>query len=84
MNATIFAAVFMVAVSLFRTGALAQLSSSCTNALVSMSPYLNYIQGNSSMPSSSCCSELANGSLTTVAHRWVSMLTGRRESPNSL
>ncbi|KAL4339702.1 hypothetical protein GQ457_08G021230 [Hibiscus cannabinus] len=43
-----------------RTGALAQSSLSCTNALVSMSPCLNYIQGNSSTPSSSCCSQLAN------------------------
>ncbi|KAK8521809.1 hypothetical protein V6N12_066392 [Hibiscus sabdariffa] len=36
MNATMFAAVFMVAVSLLRTGALAQSSSSCTNAHVPM------------------------------------------------
>lgn len=40
-------------------GAAAQ-SSSCTNALISMSPCLNYITGNSSSPSSSCCSQLAN------------------------
>ncbi|KAL3749105.1 hypothetical protein ACJRO7_010232 [Eucalyptus globulus] len=40
-------------------GAAAQ-SSSCTNALISMSPCLNYITGNSSAPSSSCCSQLAN------------------------
>ncbi|GMI71242.1 glycosylphosphatidylinositol-anchored lipid protein transfer 5 [Hibiscus trionum] len=59
MNATIFAAVIIVASSLW-TGALAQSSSSCTNVLISMSPCLNYIQGNSSTPSSSCCSQLAN------------------------
>ncbi|XAR57259.1 hypothetical protein NMG60_11025329 [Bertholletia excelsa] len=40
-------------------GAMAQ-SSGCTNALISMSPCLNYITGNSSTPSSSCCSQLAN------------------------
>lgn len=42
-------------------GALAQSSSnSCTSALVSLSPCLNYIAGNESAPSSSCCSQLAN------------------------
>ncbi|XP_068651105.1 non-specific lipid transfer protein GPI-anchored 5-like [Aristolochia californica] len=34
--------------------------SSCTTALVSLSPCLNYITGNSSSPSSSCCSQLAS------------------------
>ncbi|KAE8679625.1 zinc finger HIT domain-containing protein 2-like [Hibiscus syriacus] len=60
MNGTIFAAVFIVAVSLWTGGALAQSSSSCTNVLISMSPCLSYIQGNSSTPSSSCCSQLAS------------------------
>ncbi|XP_010259095.1 PREDICTED: non-specific lipid-transfer protein-like protein At2g13820 [Nelumbo nucifera] len=35
-------------------------SSSCTNVIISMSSCLNYITGNSSTPSSSCCSELAS------------------------
>ncbi|XP_010256109.1 PREDICTED: non-specific lipid-transfer protein-like protein At2g13820 [Nelumbo nucifera] len=35
-------------------------SSSCTNTIISMSPCLNYITGNSSTPSSSCCSQLAS------------------------
>ncbi|XP_010923642.1 non-specific lipid transfer protein GPI-anchored 15 [Elaeis guineensis] len=39
-------------------GASAQ-SSSCTTALVNLSPCLNYITGNESNPSSSCCSQLA-------------------------
>ncbi|KAJ1384378.1 Plant lipid transfer protein/Par allergen [Sesbania bispinosa] len=39
-------------------GAAAQ--SSCTNVLVSLSPCLNYITGNSSTPSSGCCSQLAS------------------------
>ncbi|KAH8509273.1 hypothetical protein Peur_051090 [Populus x canadensis] len=39
-------------------GAMAQ--SSCTNVIISMSPCLNYITGNSSTPSSSCCTQLAN------------------------
>ncbi|PON80023.1 Lipid transfer protein/Par allergen [Parasponia andersonii] len=32
----------------------------CTNVLVGMSPCLNYITGNSSTPSSACCSQLAS------------------------
>ncbi|XP_022759732.1 non-specific lipid-transfer protein-like protein At2g13820 [Durio zibethinus] len=59
MKGTILAAVFIVAASLW-LGAGAQSSSSCTNVLISMSPCLDYIQGNSSKPSSSCCSQLAN------------------------
>ncbi|KAL6271595.1 hypothetical protein ACE6H2_028506 [Prunus campanulata] len=34
--------------------------SSCTNVIISMSPCLDYVSGNSSTPSSSCCSQLAN------------------------
>ncbi|KAB5557459.1 hypothetical protein DKX38_008368 [Salix brachista] len=51
----------MLAISLAATlcaGAMAQ--SSCTNVIISMSPCLNYITGNSSSPSSSCCTQLAN------------------------
>ncbi|XP_043693805.1 non-specific lipid transfer protein GPI-anchored 5-like isoform X3 [Telopea speciosissima] len=47
-----------VLMAMLWVGASAQ--SSCTNALVSMSPCLNYITGNSSTPSSSCCSQLAS------------------------
>ncbi|KAG6785893.1 hypothetical protein POTOM_007484 [Populus tomentosa] len=39
-------------------GAMAQ--SSCTNTLTSLAPCLNYITGNSTSPSSSCCSQLGN------------------------
>ena len=51
----------MLAISLIATlwaGATAQ--SSCTSVIISMSPCLNYITGNSSTPSSSCCAQLAN------------------------
>jgi hypothetical protein len=51
----------MFAIALIGTlwaGAKAQ--SSCTNVIISMSPCLNYITGNSSTPSSSCCTQLAN------------------------
>ena len=41
-------------------GSMAQPSSSCTNVIISMSPCLNYITGNSSTPSSSCCTQLAS------------------------
>ncbi|XP_068650627.1 non-specific lipid transfer protein GPI-anchored 5-like [Aristolochia californica] len=48
----------MVLLTTLCVGAMAQ--SSCTTALVSLSPCLNYMTGNSSSPSSSCCSQLAN------------------------
>ena len=48
----------MALVTMFWAGAAAQ--SGCTSALISLSPCLNYIQGNSSTPSSSCCSQLAS------------------------
>lgn len=35
-------------------------SSGCTSVLISMSPCLNYISGNSSTPSSGCCTQLAS------------------------
>ncbi|KAI3749406.1 hypothetical protein L2E82_20018 [Cichorium intybus] len=39
---------------------VAMAQSGCTTALVSMSPCLSYVSGNSSTPSLSCCSQLAN------------------------
>ncbi|XP_008775111.2 non-specific lipid transfer protein GPI-anchored 19-like [Phoenix dactylifera] len=51
-----FAAILM---AMLWMGASAQ-SSSCTSALVNLSPCLNYITGNESTPSSSCCSQLAS------------------------
>ncbi|KAG6494711.1 non-specific lipid transfer protein GPI-anchored 5-like [Zingiber officinale] len=38
---------------------LASAQSGCTTAIVSLSPCLDYIAGNASTPSSSCCSQLA-------------------------
>ncbi|TKY62428.1 Non-specific lipid-transfer protein [Spatholobus suberectus] len=38
---------------------LAQSQSSCTNVFISLSPCLDYVTGNVSTPSSSCCSQLA-------------------------
>lgn len=40
------------------TGAMAQ--SDCTNVIISMSPCLNYITGNSSAPTSGCCTQLGS------------------------
>lgn len=47
-----------VALAMIWTGAAAQSNDDCTNVLVSMSPCLNYITGNSSSPSSGCCTQL--------------------------
>ncbi|KAI4364379.1 hypothetical protein MLD38_020477 [Melastoma candidum] len=38
---------------------VAYCQTSCTNVLISLSPCLSYITGNSSTPSSSCCTQLA-------------------------
>ncbi|KAE8675083.1 Detected protein of confused Function [Hibiscus syriacus] len=54
------AIVAMLFIASLWTGSMAQSSSGCTNVLISMSPCLDYIQGNSSRPSSSCCSQLGN------------------------
>ncbi|KAA8550841.1 hypothetical protein F0562_002525 [Nyssa sinensis] len=48
----------LVIVVMLWNGATAQ--SGCTGVLVGMAPCLNYITGNSSTPSSSCCSQLAS------------------------
>lgn len=48
----------LVLVAMLWGGAAAQ--SSCTNVIISMSPCLNYISGNSSTPSSGCCSQLSS------------------------
>ncbi|EEF45271.1 non-specific lipid transfer protein GPI-anchored 5 [Ricinus communis] len=48
----------LAVVSMLYAGAVAQ--SGCTNVLISMSPCLNYITGNSSTPSSQCCSQLSS------------------------
>ena len=51
-------ALVLVLVTMLWAGATAQ--SSCSNVLISMSPCLNYITGNTSTPSSGCCSQLAS------------------------
>ncbi|GMY16701.1 non-specific lipid transfer protein GPI-anchored 2-like [Fagus crenata] len=48
----------LVLVAALWEGSKAQ--SSCTNVIISMSPCLNYITGNSSTPSSTCCTQLAS------------------------
>ncbi|KAG4185255.1 hypothetical protein ERO13_A09G217000v2 [Gossypium hirsutum] len=53
--ATCFIMVLMV---MFSAGAKAQ--SGCTTVLISMSPCLNFITGNSSTPSQQCCTQLAS------------------------
>ncbi|KAL4351565.1 hypothetical protein GQ457_06G029210 [Hibiscus cannabinus] len=58
-GSAVVAMLFIAAASLW-TASMAQSSSGCTNVLISMSPCLDYIQGNSSRPSSSCCSQLGS------------------------
>ncbi|XP_044484120.1 non-specific lipid transfer protein GPI-anchored 5-like [Mangifera indica] len=48
----------LILVTIFWAGARAQ--SSCTSVLISLSPCLNYITGNSSTPSAQCCTQLAS------------------------
>ncbi|XP_072957614.1 non-specific lipid transfer protein GPI-anchored 5-like [Typha angustifolia] len=50
--------VAVIALTLSAYGASGQ-TSNCTSAIISLAPCLNYITGNSSTPSSSCCSQLA-------------------------
>ncbi|KAK6141446.1 hypothetical protein DH2020_024806 [Rehmannia glutinosa] len=52
------AILFLALLSVLSTKTTAQ--SSCTNTLMGLSPCLNYVTGNSSSPSSSCCSQLSN------------------------
>ncbi|KAI8009322.1 Non-specific lipid-transfer protein-like protein [Camellia lanceoleosa] len=52
--------VVLMMVTMLWEGAAAQSSWSCTNAIISMSPCLNYITGNSLTPYSGCCTQLAN------------------------
>ncbi|KAJ6800673.1 putative LRR receptor-like serine/threonine-protein kinase [Iris pallida] len=51
-------ALALVSVLLFAHRASAQ-PSGCTSAIVSLAPCLNYITGNSSTPTASCCTSLA-------------------------
>lgn len=55
---TVLIAVIVAAA--FCGGDVAAQSSDCNNVLISMSSCLDYITGNSSRPSSSCCSQLSN------------------------
>lgn len=48
----------MVLMTALWAGASAQLA--CTTAIIGMSPCLGYITGNSSAPSSTCCSQLSS------------------------
>ncbi|KAI3459404.1 hypothetical protein Pfo_016067 [Paulownia fortunei] len=47
----------LILATMLWAGATAQ-SNDCTNVLISMSPCLNYISGNSSAPSAACCTQL--------------------------
>ncbi|PWA77718.1 plant lipid transfer protein/Par allergen [Artemisia annua] len=51
--------VILVAMVMILGGVNAQ-SSSCTSSIMGLSPCLNFVTGNSTTPSPSCCSQLAN------------------------
>ncbi|PWA87726.1 plant lipid transfer protein/Par allergen [Artemisia annua] len=51
--------ILVVTMATLYGSAMAQ-SSGCTSVLVSLSPCLNYITGNTTTPSSSCCSQLSS------------------------
>ncbi|XVE81641.1 hypothetical protein DITRI_Ditri15bG0081500 [Diplodiscus trichospermus] len=57
-NMKMAACLVLVLVAMVCAGAKAQ--SGCTSVLISLSPCLNYITGNSSTPSRQCCTQLAN------------------------
>nr|GFA42803.1 non-specific lipid-transfer protein-like protein At2g13820 [Tanacetum cinerariifolium] len=50
--------ILVITMAAFYGCAMAQ--SGCTSVLVSLSPCLNYITGNTTTPSSSCCSQLSS------------------------
>ncbi|KAE8768914.1 non-specific lipid transfer protein GPI-anchored 2-like [Hordeum vulgare] len=54
------ALVVVAAACMLAGGASAQSTSGCTQTLIGMSPCLNYITGNETAPSKSCCSQLAS------------------------
>jgi hypothetical protein len=51
--------VVVVAVAVLVGSASAQSASGCRQAVISLSPCLNYITGNETVPSGSCCSRLS-------------------------
>lgn len=50
----------LVLVTMLCHGAVAQPGAGCSTVIMGLAPCLNYITGNSSTPSSSCCSQLAS------------------------
>lgn len=50
----------IVLVSLAMLCGSARGQSGCTKTLMALSPCLNYVEGNSSTPAASCCSQLSN------------------------
>ncbi|GMH08445.1 hypothetical protein Nepgr_010285 [Nepenthes gracilis] len=52
--------VVVLAAAMLWAGATAQTSSGCYNALMGLTPCLDYVTGSSSTPSSECCTKLAS------------------------
>ncbi|CAN1270990.1 Non-specific lipid transfer protein GPI-anchored 5 [Linum perenne] len=57
-------------------------SSTCTNAIMSLSPCLPYVTGNSTSPSAPCCSQL--GTFVQSTPQCLCTLVNSRGSPSFL
>ncbi|RZR80730.1 hypothetical protein BHM03_00006805 [Ensete ventricosum] len=60
MAKKVFQVGLALAVMTIVLSALASAQSGCTTVIIGLAPCLSYITGNSSAPSSSCCSQLAS------------------------
>lgn len=50
--------IITITIAMLCGSGMTQSTSGCTNVIISMSPCLNYITGNSSTPSPGCCTQL--------------------------
>ncbi|KAF6987637.1 hypothetical protein CFC21_005259 [Triticum aestivum] len=74
------AAALIVVAAVLAGGASAQSTSGCTQTLIGMSLCLNYITGNETAPSKSCCSQLA----TVVSSRPECLCVALNADPAAL
>ncbi|CAN1270989.1 Non-specific lipid transfer protein GPI-anchored 5 [Linum perenne] len=81
-------ATIVTTIAMLSFGAMAQApsastnSSTCTNAIMSLSPCLPYVTGNSTSPSAPCCSQL--GTFVQSTPQCLCTLVNSRGSPSFL
>ncbi|CAN1131905.1 Non-specific lipid transfer protein GPI-anchored 5 [Linum perenne] len=81
-------ATIVTTIAMLSFGAMAQTpsastnSSTCTNAIMSLSPCLPYVTGNSTTPSAPCCSQL--GTFVQSTPQCLCTLVNSRGSPSFL